>query len=75
MILIINIIIIKLIYIINTYIIHHYHYHHYYHYYYYTAGKSADDSDYKAKQAHVELAQRMKQRDAGSAPNVGKWCV
>jgi DNA polymerase delta subunit 1 len=34
-------------------------------------GKSADDSDYNAKQAHVELAMRMKKRDAGSAPNVG----
>ena len=27
--------------------------------------------DYAAKQAHVELAERMKQRDAGSAPNLG----
>ena len=27
--------------------------------------------DYAGKQAHVELAERMKQRDAGSAPNVG----
>jgi DNA polymerase delta subunit 1 len=34
-------------------------------------GKSADDADYSAKQAHVELAMRMKKRDAGSAPNVG----
>lgn len=34
-------------------------------------GKSADDADYVAKQAHVELAKRMKERDAGSAPNVG----
>jgi DNA polymerase delta subunit 1 len=34
-------------------------------------GKSADDSDYSAKQAHVELAMRMKKRDAGSAPAVG----
>lgn len=34
-------------------------------------GKSADADDYKAKQAHVELAARMKQRDAGSAPSVG----
>lgn len=34
-------------------------------------GKSADDADYAAKQAHVELAMRMKKRDAGSAPNVG----
>lgn len=28
-------------------------------------------ADYAGKQAHVELADRMKQRDAGSAPNVG----
>ena len=34
-------------------------------------GKSADDADYTNKQAHVELAMRMKKRDAGSAPNVG----
>jgi DNA polymerase delta subunit 1 len=34
-------------------------------------GKSADDADYTAKQAHVELAMRMKKRDPGSAPNVG----
>lgn len=34
-------------------------------------GKSADDADYSAKQAHVELAMRMRKRDAGSAPNVG----
>ena len=34
-------------------------------------GKSADDADYSAKQAHVELAMRMKKRDPGSAPNVG----
>lgn len=27
--------------------------------------------DYAAKQAHVELAERMKQRDAGSAPALG----
>eukprot|EP00617_Octactis_speculum_P009651 CAMPEP_0185772628 /NCGR_PEP_ID=MMETSP1174-20130828/69908_1 /TAXON_ID=35687 /ORGANISM="Dictyocha speculum, Strain CCMP1381" /LENGTH=334 /DNA_ID=CAMNT_0028458985 /DNA_START=10 /DNA_END=1011 /DNA_ORIENTATION=- len=36
--------------------------------------KSMDDSDkntYKAKQAHVELALRMKKRDAGSAPQMG----
>jgi DNA polymerase delta subunit 1 len=31
-------------------------------------GKSADDSDYSAKQAHVELAMRMKKRDAGELP-------
>jgi DNA polymerase delta subunit 1 len=34
-------------------------------------GKSADDSDYTAKQAHVELAMRMRKRDPGSAPSVG----
>ncbi|KAM3570512.1 hypothetical protein VYU27_007436, partial [Nannochloropsis oceanica] len=34
-------------------------------------GKSADESGYAAKQAHVELAMRMKKRDAGTAPNVG----
>ena len=34
-------------------------------------GKSADDADYSAKQAHVELAMRMKKRDPGTAPNVG----
>jgi DNA polymerase delta subunit 1 len=34
-------------------------------------GKSADDADYSSKQAHVELAMRMRKRDAGSAPNVG----
>ncbi len=34
-------------------------------------GKSADDADYVAKQAHVELAMRMKKRDPGTAPNVG----
>jgi DNA polymerase delta subunit 1 len=34
-------------------------------------GKSADSADYKAKQAHVELAARMKKRDPGSAPAVG----
>lgn len=27
--------------------------------------------DYTAKQAHAELAERMKQRDAGSAPALG----
>jgi DNA polymerase delta subunit 1 len=34
-------------------------------------GKSADDADYASKQAHVELAMRMKKRDPGTAPNVG----
>jgi DNA polymerase delta subunit 1 len=34
-------------------------------------GKSADDADYNSKQAHVELAMRMKKRDPGSAPQVG----
>lgn len=34
-------------------------------------GKTADSGDYKVKAGHVELALRMKQRDPGSAPNVG----
>ncbi|CAM9213746.1 unnamed protein product [Choristocarpus tenellus] len=34
-------------------------------------GKSADSEGYVAKQAHVELAMRMKKRDPGNAPNVG----
>jgi len=34
-------------------------------------GKSADAADYAAKQAHVELAARMRKRDPGSAPAVG----
>eukprot|EP00743_Colponemidia_sp_Colp-15_P006103 GILK01006561.1.p1 GENE.GILK01006561.1~~GILK01006561.1.p1 ORF type:complete len:1058 (-),score=188.44 GILK01006561.1:44-3172(-) len=34
-------------------------------------GKSANSEDYSAKQAHVELAERMRKRDAGSAPAVG----
>jgi DNA polymerase delta subunit 1 len=33
--------------------------------------KTADSKDYKAKQAHVELARRMKLRDAGTAPVMG----
>ena len=33
--------------------------------------KSADDEGYKAKQAHVELAMRMRKRDPGSAPSMG----
>ena len=33
--------------------------------------KEADSKDYKAKSAHAELAKRMRQRDPGSAPNVG----
>ncbi|CAM9492035.1 unnamed protein product, partial [Phaeothamnion confervicola] len=32
-------------------------------------GKSADSTGYAAKQAHVVLAERMRARDAGSAPN------
>eukprot|EP01102_Stenamoeba_stenopodia_P015985 TRINITY_DN5528_c0_g1_i1.p1 TRINITY_DN5528_c0_g1~~TRINITY_DN5528_c0_g1_i1.p1 ORF type:complete len:618 (+),score=144.96 TRINITY_DN5528_c0_g1_i1:159-1856(+) len=32
---------------------------------------SRDSSAYKAKQAHVELAERMKKRDQGSAPGIG----
>ena len=33
--------------------------------------KALAKSDYDAKQAHVELAKRMRKRDAGSAPNLG----
>ncbi|GAA5899920.1 hypothetical protein JCM6882_007002 [Rhodosporidiobolus microsporus] len=33
--------------------------------------KALAKSDYAAKQAHVELAERMKKRDAGSAPAMG----
>ncbi|KAK0720523.1 DNA polymerase family B-domain-containing protein [Lasiosphaeris hirsuta] len=33
--------------------------------------KALAKEDYSAKQAHVELAQRMKKRDAGSAPGLG----
>jgi hypothetical protein len=29
------------------------------------------DKEYAGKQAHVELAHRMRKRDAGSAPNLG----
>lgn len=34
-------------------------------------GKSADSEAYVARQAHVELAERMRKRDPGSAPAVG----
>ncbi|KIX08561.1 uncharacterized protein Z518_03217 [Rhinocladiella mackenziei CBS 650.93] len=33
--------------------------------------KALSKNDYTAKQAHVELAERMKKRDAGSAPALG----
>src|ERR1700734_1954701 len=33
--------------------------------------KALTKEDYTAKQAHVELAARMKKRDAGSAPALG----
>ena len=33
--------------------------------------KALSKSDYAAKQAHVELAERMRKRDAGSAPSLG----
>ncbi|KAF8199125.1 hypothetical protein BJ912DRAFT_950996 [Pholiota molesta] len=33
--------------------------------------KALSKTDYAGKQAHVELAERMKQRDAGSAPALG----
>ena len=32
---------------------------------------SRSAEDYKAKQPHVELAERMRKRDAGSAPAMG----
>jgi len=34
-------------------------------------GIALTSPDYAAKQAHVELAERMKKRDAGSAPALG----
>lgn len=33
--------------------------------------KELTKNDYAAKQAHVELAQKMKKRDAGTAPKLG----
>lgn len=33
--------------------------------------KALSKSDYAGKQAHVELAERMRKRDAGSAPALG----
>lgn len=33
--------------------------------------KALAKQEYAAKQAHVELASRMKKRDAGSAPSLG----
>ena len=33
--------------------------------------KAISKADYTAKQAHVELAERMRKRDAGSAPTLG----
>jgi DNA polymerase delta subunit 1 len=33
--------------------------------------KALAKAEYAAKQAHVELAARMKKRDAGSAPSLG----
>lgn len=33
--------------------------------------KQLSKLDYAGKQAHVELAERMKKRDAGSAPSLG----
>ncbi|KAF8542192.1 DNA polymerase delta catalytic subunit [Trichophaea hybrida] len=33
--------------------------------------KALSKADYKSKQAHTELAERMKSRDAGSAPTLG----
>jgi DNA polymerase delta subunit 1 len=37
----------------------------------YALGLGGKKDDYKTKQAHVELAARMKKRDAGSAPQMG----
>jgi len=37
----------------------------------YALGLGGKKEDYKMKQAHVELAARMKQRDPGSAPQMG----
>lgn len=37
----------------------------------YALGIGGKAEDYKVKQAHVELAARMKKRDAGSAPQMG----
>lgn len=37
----------------------------------YALGIGGKKDDYKIKQAHVELAARMKKRDAGSAPQMG----
>eukprot|EP00536_Pseudo-nitzschia_multiseries_P004490 jgi/Psemu1/188144/e_gw1.74.117.1 len=37
----------------------------------YALGIGGKKEDYKIKQAHVELAARMKKRDAGSAPQMG----
>ena len=36
-----------------------------------TKALSRSAEDYSGKQAHVELAERMRQRDAGSAPTMG----
>lgn len=36
-----------------------------------TATFRSNTTDYAGKQAHVELAERMKKRDAGSAPSLG----
>lgn len=37
----------------------------------YALGLGGKKEDYKVKQAHVELASRMRKRDAGSAPQMG----
>ncbi|GLE05294.1 hypothetical protein PINS_up014307 [Pythium insidiosum] len=34
--------------------------------------KTVDQDDYKVKQAHTELAERMRKRDSGSAPALGE---
>lgn len=33
--------------------------------------KALSKTEYAGKQAHAELAERMKKRDAGSAPTIG----
>lgn len=40
----------------------------------YALGLGGKKEDYKVKQAHVELAARMKKRDPGSAPQMGTLC-
>ena len=39
----------------------------------YALGLGGKAEDYKNRQAHVELAARMRKRDAGSAPQMGTF--